>query len=200
MDWISVTKKLPKTPTVLEPGSHFLIDDLVKPRFLGLGILKTRPSGPAYGKLKRGDQIISVNGKSIEEYSREEATSLLKSCTETVTLFIQWKWNGLTTWSWIVLFHLLGRDREISTLSLAIIQLNGTITLTVHVFNLMNFLRRRIFCSHLKNERLNGIRTLRVRNRLFKLNVSKDRVTCRTTWSIQMTAKFDLIGCCILLI
>ncbi|XP_063681149.1 multiple PDZ domain protein-like [Bolinopsis microptera] len=56
---------------------------------LPITIKQVFENGPAYGKLKRGDQIISVNGKSIEDYSREEATLLLKSCTETVTLFIQ---------------------------------------------------------------------------------------------------------------
>ncbi len=41
-----------------------------------------------HGGLKRGDQIISVNGRPLEGVTHQEAVNILKNCEGTVTMTI----------------------------------------------------------------------------------------------------------------
>jgi C-terminal processing protease CtpA/Prc len=43
---------------------------------------------PILGRLKRGDQIIAVNGESLEGASHEKAVSVLKNAKGTVVLAV----------------------------------------------------------------------------------------------------------------
>lgn len=40
------------------------------------------------GRLKRGDQIIAVNGEPLESYTHEKAVAILKNAKGTVTLTV----------------------------------------------------------------------------------------------------------------
>ena len=48
------------------------------------------PSGPAAadGRLKRGDQLLAVNGISLDEMTHEQAVNLLKNAGDVVTLLV----------------------------------------------------------------------------------------------------------------
>lgn len=50
------------------------------------------------GRLKRGDQIIAVNGQSLEGVTHEEAVAILKRTKGTVTLMVL-SWSDCQSWS-----------------------------------------------------------------------------------------------------
>jgi len=56
---------------------------------LPVTVKKVYPAGSALGHLKRGDQILSVNGTSLEDHTHDEATKLLKAVTDKVTLVVR---------------------------------------------------------------------------------------------------------------
>ena len=60
------------------------------PQNPGLKIKTVFETGAAaeHGGLKRGDQILSVNGISLEGLTHQEAVNILKSCEGTVILKI----------------------------------------------------------------------------------------------------------------
>lgn len=58
------------------------------------------------GRLKRGDQIIAVNGQSLEGVTHEEAVAILKRTKGTVTLMVL-SWIGCQSWSSQLRAHLL---------------------------------------------------------------------------------------------
>ena len=80
---------------VLERGSEGLGFSIVGGRGSPHGDLpiyiKTvfeRGAAAADGRLKRGDQILAVNGQSVEECRHDQAVSLLKQATGTVELLV----------------------------------------------------------------------------------------------------------------
>ena len=48
----------------------------------------SRGAAAAEGSLKRGDQIVAVNGKSVEGVTHEEAVSMLKNAKGTIELHV----------------------------------------------------------------------------------------------------------------
>jgi hypothetical protein len=50
------------------------------------------------GRLKRGDQIIAVNGQSLEGVTHEEAVAILKRTKGSVTLMVL-SWIGYQNWT-----------------------------------------------------------------------------------------------------